>query len=286
MIIKVPRTPSPGETILGVEFSMVQGGKGANQAVAAARAGGKVSFIACVGNDQFGRDAMKSLASEGIDISCVKIHNIKPSGIALINVAEDGTNSISVAPGANSQLHPEDILKVQDVIKNSDIVLMQMEIPVETIKAVTKITRKSNSLVILNPAPASHLDSDIIENIDVLTPNENEAALIAETDPAEADFVSLGKKLHGMGLKTIIITLGANGAFYSCDGSCNHIKTDKVNAIDTTAAGDVFNGYLCVSLALGKNIEEAVRVANKAASISVTRFGAQPSIPFAEEVII
>lgn len=284
LVIKVPHLPLPGETVLGGEFSIVQGGKGANQAVAAARAGGDVVFIACVGNDQFGLNAINELNKEGIDISHIKIIDHISSGMALINVAESGENSISVAPGANSHLLPEDITKIEGVVRTSQIVLVQLEIPLNTVKSIILMSRKYNIPVILNPAPARTLDSEILQSVDIITPNEKEAALIVNSGSQEIRISELNKKLKEMGLKTIVITLGAKGAFYSVNNLSKFIDGFKVQAVDTTAAGDVFNGYLAVFLALGKSLDESIKMANKAASISVTRMGAQPSIPYINEV--
>lgn len=285
MVIKVPRLPLPGETVLGGMFTMVQGGKGANQAVAAARAGGDVAFLACIGDDDFGRNALKGLIKEGIDVSMVKMHKQKPSGIALINVSECGENSISVAPGSNNELLPEDIFAVEEQIKKSDLILVQLEIPVNTVEAIVKVANRNNIPIILNPAPAQQIEQEILKSIDIITPNETEAAVLTEKYSDKPDVNELHLRLREMGLKTIIITLGSKGAFYSTDGEGKVIEAPKVEAIDSTAAGDVFNGYLAVSIAAGRDLEQAIRVANKAASISVTRLGAQPSIPFIEEVL-
>ena len=285
MIVKVPHLPLPGETVLGSGFSVVQGGKGANQAVAAARAGGDVVFIACMGIDSFGQKAVAGLAKEGINISWLKIMENVPSGIALINVAENGENSITVAPGANSYLLPEDILRVENIIKSADLVLVQLEVPLTTVKTTVQVARTNNIPVILNPAPAIPLDADIIRNIDILTPNEKEAALIAGLDGSNVGISELTRQLKITGCESFIITMGEKGAYYYHKGYENRVEGNKVKVVDTTAAGDTFNGYLAVSLAQGNPMEDAVRLANRAASLSVTRLGAQPSIPFLDEVM-
>jgi ribokinase len=215
----------------------------------------------------------------------VKIHKQRPSGIALINVSECGENSISVAPGSNNELLPEDIYAVEEQIKTADIILVQLEIPLNTVEAIVKVANRNNIPIILNPAPAQRIEQEILKSIDIITPNETEAAVLAEKCSNEIDVNELNMRLREMGLKTIIITLGSKGAFYSKDGKSKVIEASKVEAIDSTAAGDVFNGYLAVSLAMGHNLEAAIRMANKAASISVTRLGAQPSIPFLKEVL-
>lgn len=285
MILKLSHIPGPGETVLGGEFSIAQGGKGANQAVASARAGGNVVFISCIGDDQFGQKAIEKLGNEGIETSYIKVIRDVASGIAMINVAETGENSISVAPGANSYLFPADIQNAEDVIKMADMILIQLEIPVETVLKAVKIAKNFNVPVILNPAPACALSDEILTNVDIITPNEKEAAVLAGVEPVNISIpelaVSLGKKVSG----TVIITLGKEGAFYCQNNVGRQINGYKVNVIDTTAAGDTFNGYLAVSLASGNRLEDAISIANKAASLSVMRLGAQPSIPYYDEVV-
>jgi len=285
MIIRVPHIPGPGETILGGEFMIVQGGKGANQAIAAARADGEVIFIACLGDDTFGKKAIIELAKEGVDTSHIKIVKDIPSGVAMINVAETGENSISVAPGANSYLLPDDIINAEDIIASADIVLMQLEIPIESVKMAINLANKHKVPIILNPAPARTMSSDLLKKIDFITPNENEAALLVNINSNSVDFKTLARTLKNSGPGSVIITLGEKGAFFIHNDLEKQIPGYKVNAVDTTAAGDTFNGYLAVSLAKGIDIERAVQIANKAASLCVTRLGAQPSIPFINEVI-
>jgi ribokinase len=285
MIVKVPHLPAPGETILGGEFSVVQGGKGANQAVAAARAGGNVTFVSCVGNDLFGKKSLEVLANENIDISAVKIADGYSSGVALINVSDSGENSISVAPGANSQLLPEDIVNITDIILKADILLLQLEIPIETVKKAISIANMHNVPVILNPAPGQLLEAELLKTVAYLTPNENEAALIAETTQFDHDYTALSKALQDKGSNEIVLTLGEKGAFFSDNGHLEHIPGHHVTVVDTTAAGDTFNGYLAVALANGQSLKDAVKIANKAASLSVTMLGAQTSIPYIDSII-
>jgi ribokinase len=284
MIIKVPHLPAPGETILGGKFSVAQGGKGANQAVAAARAGGSITFISCIGKDLFGKKSLEELSKEGIDISKVKMVDGVSSGVALINVSMTGENSISVAPGANSQLFPEDIERVAEVIKTADLVLLQLEIPLDTVKRAVEIAFKEKVPVMLNPAPGRLLDPELLAMVDVLTPNENEASLISESSLINDDYGALTDALLIRGSKTVVMTLGKKGAFFSKEGLKEHIPGFQVNAVDTTGAGDTFNGYLAVALAKGDDLKCAVTLANRAASQSVTRLGAQPSIPKASEL--
>ena len=284
MIIKVPHLPTPGETILGGKFSVAQGGKGANQAVAAARAGGSITFISCVGKDLFGKKSLEELSKEGIDISKVKIVDGVSSGVALINVSMSGENSISVAPGANSRLLPEDIEAVAPLIKAADLVLLQLEIPMDTVKKAVQIAHDEQVTVMLNPAPGRLLDQELLSMVDVLTPNENEALLIAQTPGLAGNNKALAHALLQKGPGTVVLTLGEKGAFFSSDNEEEHVPGFRVQAVDTTGAGDTFNGYLAVALAKGDDLKCAVTLANRAASQSVTRLGAQPSIPKASEL--
>jgi ribokinase len=285
MVIKVPHLPGPGETVLGGEFHVVNGGKGANQAIAAARAGGDVIFLACMGNDSFGKRSLEVLEKEGIDVSWVKIQEREPSGVAMINVSDSGENSISVAPGANSHLLPADIEKFSSVIKGADMVLMQLEIPLETVYASIEIAHKNHIPVILNPAPARKLDFELLEQVSVITPNKNEVAILASSDNKNPEYQDLIEELKGKGLNTVIVTMGEEGVLYSINGQIQHLEGNRVDAVDTTAAGDTFNGYLAVSLAKGESLKSAVKIANQAASLSVTRLGASTSIPYLKEIV-
>lgn len=285
MIVKVPHIPRPGETILGGDFFKVQGGKGANQAVAAARAGGSVTFAGCVGNDSLGTDTISCLKKEGIDVGFIKISPDKPTGVALINVAATGENSISVAPGANHAITQEDIQAIEHVIAKAQIVLLQHEIPFPAISAAIEIAFDHKVPVILNPAPAFPIAPDLLSKIAFLTPNEHEAAMITgHGQEDEKDPRQLAAQLIEMGCRQIIITLGEKGALYASASKTDLISGFPVKAVDTTAAGDTFNGYLAVAIASGKPVEEAIRIANKAASVSVTRLGAQSSIPVLSEI--
>ncbi|RLD32746.1 MAG: ribokinase [Bacteroidetes bacterium] len=285
MIIKSDHLPAPGETILGGEFLMAQGGKGANQAVAAARLGGEVSFIAKTGNDIFGNQSIKSLNNEHINTDFVQRDETRPSGIALISVDSKGENSIVVASGSNMSLSPSDIDIASDLIKNAGFVLMQLEIPLETVEYVTNICFENRVQVILNPAPAQKLSDKLLQSLSIITPNETEAALltgIAITDISDIENAAAVLKQKGVGI--VIVTMGSAGAYVLSDTISTIIPASEVKAVDTTAAGDTFNGALCLALSSGKGIEEAVGFANKAASISVTKMGAQPSIPYLKEI--
>lgn len=285
MIVKVPRIPAPGETILGGKFVQAAGGKGANQAVAAARSGGDVTFIANTGDDNFGKEAIEGFKKESINTDFIFVDEETPSGVALIFVGEDGENSIAVASGANGTLSPSQIRKIQHVLADGDILLTQLETPLETVEEAIKMANENGVKVILNPAPAQPLSDDLLKRIDILTPNQSEAELLTgikveDEESAEKAAVNLLSK----GVKTVILTLGSNGAFLMSQDTQKTIHGFKVKAEDTTAAGDTFNGALAVGLADGKPIEEAIRWAHGAAALSVTRMGAQPSVPNQKEI--
>jgi len=280
MVVKTERFPKPGETIVGGEFFLFAGGKGANQAVAAARLGGAVQFVARVGDDVFGQQALNGFKAEGIDCSSVKTDPHLASGTALITVDASGENSIVVAPGANNALQPDDLVDVD--FANAGLVLMQLETPLPTIVAATKA---APGKCVLNPAPAQTLPPDVLQGLYLIPPNETEAELLTgvlPTDPASC--VRAAKILHDAGVQHVIITLGAAGAFYSDGTSSFNVSAPKVKALDTTAAGDCFNGAVVVALAEGKNWRESIEFAVKAASISVTRMGAQVSVPKRNEL--
>jgi len=284
MVAKVPRIPRPGETILGGQFSTAAGGKGANQAVAAARAGGEVCFIACVGNDVFGKQSIDGFVQEGINIGYLR-RKRSASGVALICVAADGQNSIAVAPGANAQLLPADLKRAQAAFREADILLLQLETPLPTISTAIKQAANADLPVILNPAPAQALPDELLRCVSILTPNETEAEMLTGVKVTnESGAKRAAQVLHRRGVETVIITLGARGAFVSSGGMQELMPGIKSKAVDTTAAGDVFNGALAVGLAEQLGLRAAVQFANAAAAISVTRLGAQPSAPKRKEI--
>ncbi|WP_298551492.1 ribokinase [uncultured Parabacteroides sp.] len=287
MVIKAAHLPRPGETILGGTFFMNPGGKGANQAVAIARLGGPVTFICKTGSDIFGHQSQQLFEEEGINTSYVFSDSGNPSGVALITVDEKAENCIVVASGANANLLPSDLVKAEEAIEQADLVLMQLEIPMETVCFVADIAWQKGKKVILNPAPAHPLPADLLRHLYLITPNETEAEMITGvkiTDESSAG--EAARLLSEMGVQHVIITLGSKGALIYSGGKAEMVPALKVEAVDTTAAGDVFNGALTVALSEGRSLKEAARFACKASAISVTRVGAQSSAPYRNEVDI
>ena len=280
MTIKAPRIPQPGETILGGEFKMGPGGKGANQAVAAARLGGKVSFVCKVGHDVFGEKSVEGYIKEGIDTSNI-LYSDKASGTALIMVDNNGENCISVAPGANGDITPEDIEGIGEIIKEADYVVLQLEIPVESVVTAAKIAHESGAYVILNPAPACKLPAELFKYVSLATPNQTEIALMTGI---EGNIEAAMKKLNEMGVKDIILTLGSRGSAIWDGERAEIIPAKKVKAVDATAAGDTFCGALCVALSEGKSKRDAVEFATKASALTVQKMGAQESIPYRKDI--
>lgn len=285
MIIKLGRIPRPGETLLGGQFVTAAGGKGANQAVAAARAGADVTLVACVGRDMFGDRAIAGLKADKINTRHIRRDPKAPSGVALIFVAESGENSIAVATGANAKLMSKDVQAAEAAFKNADMLVMQLETSIPAITTAARLAKKYNVPIVLNPAPAAPLAPSLLKLVSIITPNETEAEFltgIKVTDTASAE--AAARVLLGKGVKNVIITLGSKGA-YLCNAETSElIPSRKVKAVDTTAAGDTFNGALAVALGEGRALPDAVRFANAAAAISVTRLGAQPSAPARAEI--
>ena len=286
LIIKVPAIPRPGETILGTDFQTFPGGKGANQAVAAARAGGDVMLIASVGDDLYGTEAVKGYREDRINCENIKVCKNTPSGIALINVSEKGENAISVAPGANFMLNPKDLDEAEEAFDEAGLMLIQLEIKLDTVRKAVQLCREFHTKVILNPAPASALPEEILTGTDLITPNETEAEYLTGIRiRSQKDAGKAAARLHGKGVGTVIITMGARGAYLSDPGRsiAKMIPGFAVDAVDTTAAGDVFNGQLAVALSEERSLEEAVGLAHAAAALSIQKAGAQSSVPTREE---
>lgn len=280
MTIKGDRLPKPGETVLGGEFRMGPGGKGANQAVAAQRLGADVSFICKVGRDIFGDNAIAGYQKEGIDCSRI-LRSDKASGTALILVDGNAENCIAVAPGANADLTPEDVDSVADVIRSADYLILQLEIPVESVLRAAKIAHEAGVYVILNPAPACHLPDELFGYISLITPNQTESALLSGVgDNLDAAV----EKLMQLGVKDVVVTLGSKGSLVISEGTRTLVPSLKVKAVDTTAAGDTFCGALCVALSEGCSLVDAAGFATKASALTVQKMGAQDSIPFRSDI--
>ena len=287
MVVKTTHIPAPGETVLGGTFLMNPGGKGANQAVAAARLGGEVAFIAKIGNDIFGRQSAQLFDEEEINTEGVVSDTEHPSGIALITVDEAGENSIVVAPGANAHLKPEDVDHYLGFYDECKLVLLQLEIPMNTVEATLKHAHERGVVVVVNPAPVNEQLRKLFPFIDILTPNMKEAEMLSGINIADIETAKAAAlAIHQKGVKHVVVTLGKLGAVIVNQAGFEHVAAPEVKAVDTTAAGDVFNGALTVYLAEGKSLSEAVSFACKAAAIAVTRLGAQSSIPYRNEVLL
>lgn len=285
MVIGSDHLPSPGETVLGGRFLMAAGGKGANQAVAAARLGADVSLVARVGADVFGDQAVAGFEREGIATRFVVRDPQAPSGVALILVDEAGENLISVAPGANARLRGADVEAARDTIEAAAILLLQLEVPLEAVRTAARIAAVAGAQVILDPAPARELDDDLLAQVSILTPNESEAQRLTGIEVTdEASVARAAAVLHSRGVEAVVVTLGSSGCYLLTEGDRTLIEAPRVDAIDTTAAGDTFNGALAWQLAEGAPLPAAVRMACRAAAVSVTRRGAQPSMPTPAEL--
>lgn len=285
MIIKTEHIPKPGETVIGGDFSTAAGGKGANQAVAAARAGGTVRFVARVGKDVFGDQAIEGFVKDNIDVSHIVRDAREPSGVALIFVDHKGENSIAVASGANGSLSPADAQAAEEAIADADVLVMQLETPLETIGEAAAMGARARVKSILNPAPAQPLDDQLLSHVSILTPNESEAELLTGIAvKSDVDAHKAAKALAEKGIGIVLVTLGRRGVFVHGDGMDELVPGFEVEAVDSTAAGDVFNGALAVAIAEGRPLRQAVHFANAAGAISVTRLGAQPSAPSRREI--
>lgn len=285
MVVGVSRIPAPGETVLGGDLDTVAGGKGANQAVAAARLGGRVTFVARVGDDAFGDRAREGFARESMDVSQVTVTPGVASGVALIAVREEtGENAIVVAPGANARLTAEDVSDAASAFDAAQAVVASLEVPLEAVARAAAMAAERKLPFVLNPAPARALPSDLLARVTVLTPNEGEAAQLTGL-PADSDPEEMGARLLDLGVTSAVITLGGAGALLVTPDSVELVPGFPVRAVDTVAAGDCFTGALSVEFGAGRSLRDAVRFANAAAALSVTRRGAQPALPARSEVL-
>ena len=286
LVFSAPYQPASGETIVGTAVGMFIGGKGANQAVAAARAGGRVEMIGRLGNDAFGRDIRGTFENEGISLKHTVQDPELGTGVAEITVEPDGTNTIIVVPNANGRLSEKDVLKARGEIAASDVLLLQMEVPVEATLAAAKVARQANVPVILNPAPVSELPEALLKLVDVLVPNQQETRFLSGVTPStRKDALEAASVLRGKGVKSVLLTLGGDGALLLEAGQDPlPIPAYPVRVVDTTAAGDSFCGALAVALAEGKPLAEAARFAAAAGALACTVMGAGPSLPRRHEI--
>lgn len=286
LVARAPRLPSPGETVAGAAFATIPGGKGANQAVAAARLGARTAFIGCVGDDAFGATLARGIEADGIDRRGLRVVPGCSSGVALIVVDDGGRNGIVIVPGANGALAPADLDRNDALLAGASVVALQLEVPMPVVEAAIRRSRARGQRVVLNPAPARPLPPALLAQVDVLVPNETEAALLTGLAVGTVEeAVAAGQRLRATTSGVVLVTLGARGVVaVTADGE-RHFPAPVVNAVDTTAAGDTFVGALCAALVEGRTLEEAVGFAQAAAALSVTRFGAQPSIPRRGEIV-
>ena len=284
-ILNLENFPRPGETVTGSQYQVAFGGKGANQAVAAGRSGANIAFIACTGDDDTGERVRKQLASDNIDIVPVSEIAGESTGVALIFVNDEGENVIGIHAGANAALSTELVEAQAARIAEASALLMQLESPLESVLAAAKIAHQNNTTVALNPAPARELSDELLALVDIITPNETEAEkLTGIRIESDGDAAKAAQALHDKGIATVIITLGSRGVWASQSGKGQRVPGFRVQAVDTIAAGDTFNGALMTALLEEKTLPEAIRFAHAAAAIAVTRKGAQPSVPWRKEI--
>ncbi|HAT1647803.1 TPA: ribokinase [Raoultella planticola] len=284
-ILNLESFPTPGETVTGHHYQVAFGGKGANQAVAAGRSGADIAFIACTGDDDIGERVRRQLESDRIDVAPVRAVNDQSTGVALIFVNAEGENVIGIHAGANAALSVEQVEAEKTRIAGAQALLMQLESPLESVLAAAKIAHQHQTTVVLNPAPARDLPDELLSLIDIITPNETEAEKLTgirvENDD---DAAKAARVLHEKGIGIVMITLGSRGVWVSHDGQGRRVPGFKVQAVDTIAAGDTFNGAFVTALLEGTALDDAIRFAHAAAAIAVTRKGAQPSVPWREEI--
>ncbi|WP_219597277.1 ribokinase [Aeromonas salmonicida] len=284
-VLRVPHFPRPGETLTGHSYQVVPGGKGANQAVAAARLGAPVSFIARIGDDAIGQQMRQGFEQDGIDVSAVELDETLPTGIAIIYVSDEGENSIGISAEANGALSPAMVKRHEAMIADAHTLLLQLEVPLESVFEAAKLARSHGTRVVLNPAPARPLPAELLALVDLITPNQTEAELLTGVKVSdEASAAQAAARFHQMGISDVMITLGSQGVYCSNARQQQLIPGFRVEAVDTTAAGDTFNGALLAAELAGAGFNAAVRFAHGAAALSVTKFGAQSSIPSKVEV--
>ncbi|EPR9104154.1 ribokinase [Cronobacter sakazakii] len=284
-ILNLEAFPAPGETVTGSQYQVAFGGKGANQAVAAGRSGADIAFIACVGEDDIGERIRQQLSRDNIDVAPVRTVAGESTGVALIFVNGEGENVIGIHAGANAALTPERVNEQREKIANARALLMQMESPVESVIAAARIAHENQTTVILNPAPARALSDELLALVDIITPNETEAEKLTGVKVSDDESAAQAAAvLHQKGIETVIITLGSRGVWLSVNGEGQRVPGFRVKAVDTIAAGDTFNGALMTALLEGTPMLEAIRFAHAAAAIAVTRPGAQPSVPWRDEI--
>lgn len=284
LVVQVQEFPKPGETMLATSFAQNHGGKGGNQAVAAGRAGGNVTLLAAVGDDDFGTELTSNLKKEGIETQYLLQQKGLSSGLAMIQVDRRGQNTIVVNPGANAALQPDQLLSAQSILSGAGILLVSLEIPMQTVEWVLEMSGPE-TITILNPAPAFPFSAKLINRLDWITPNETETEILTGIIPFDLESMKLATThFHHLGVKNVIITLGETGAFVSTQKEQFLVPAPKIKAVDTTAAGDVFNGCFASALAEGMAPKDASRFAVQAASLSVTRQGAQQSAPYRNEI--
>ena len=285
LVVNVDEMPKKGQTLIGSDFKEVPGGKGANQAVAASRLGANVCMVGKVGSDGFGQNLLNQLKNNNVDTKYIQIEE-GASGVALITVDKNAENAIVVSPGANFKLAQKDIDNCIDAIKESNVVVIQLETPIDTIKYALEKSKELDKFTILNPAPAVKLGDDIIKNVDLLTPNETELEILSGVSiNNEDDILKAAQVMLEKGVKKLIVTLGSKGSLYIDKENKIYKKSYKVDAIDTTAAGDSYTGAIAVSLSQGKNVEDTIDFASRVGALCVTKEGAQTSLPTIEEVL-
>lgn len=284
LIANVERFPSAGETVEGRLFLQAMGGKGANQALAAHRLGGDVRFVTCLGNDANGQNTLKYYEHEGLDVSLARMVNNEPTGTAMILVNREGENCIVITPGANKELSPSFAETIEKEIADAAFVVLQMEIPPETVKRICELAARNKTSVLLNVAPAREIPEALIKTVDILVVNETEIELISGKKISSIGEDAVIDALLNKGAKTVILTLGSKGCILKSRTRHQQVQAFQVTAVDTTAAGDTFCGALVARLSKGNDMLDALHFATAAAAICVTRMGAQPSIPTEEEV--